>query len=105
MPAPYPRFHLETAGARIRLMLKYAASFVLAVLVLAAFHCLGLWMERRGWVYYWRKRATSGAASAALGAAMQELNAFAEPQVRHVIGARQSDRTRREQFDGLDEDA
>jgi hypothetical protein len=85
-------------------MLKYAAFAAIAVIVLWALHLLGLWMERRGWIYYWHTRATSGAASAALGSAMQEMNALANPEVRHVVLEQRSDRKRDDQTDGRDAD-
>lgn len=85
-------------------MLKYAAFAGLAVIVLGGLHLLGLWMERRGWIYYWHQRATSGAASAALGSALQEMNALANPEVRQVIVEQRSDRQQRDQTDGRDLD-
>lgn len=85
-------------------MLKYAALAVVAVVALGALHALGLWMERRGCIYYWHKRATSGAASAALGAALHEINALANPEVRHVVQEQRSDRKKADQTDGLDHD-
>ena len=48
---------------------------------------LGLWAERRGWIY-WRKPRPKTIGRAVLGA-MQE---FVEPEIRHVIEAREQDR-------------
>ena len=73
----------------------------LAAVGLFALHHLALWMERRGWIFYKHTRATSGAASAAFGNAMQELNAFAEPQARYAIEEQQSENKQQDQFDGL----
>lgn len=85
-------------------MIRLALYLVLAACALAALHYLALWMERRGWIYYWRKSSSTGAGSAALGAAMQELNALAEPEARNVIEVQQADRQRRDLFDGLAND-
>lgn len=41
---------------------------------------LGLWMERRGWIFY-RKRKPSGLAPAAF----LELQKMVEPTARHVL--------------------
>jgi hypothetical protein len=41
---------------------------------------LFLWMERRGWIYWRRKRGSGGCARVLTG--VQE---FVEPQVQHVI--------------------
>lgn len=48
-------------------------------LALYLLHRLGLWMEQRGWIYYKHKSPGSGA-----GNALQELNAFMRPSVRHA---------------------
>jgi hypothetical protein len=48
---------------------------------------LGVWAERRGWIY-WRKARPKTMGRAVLGA-MQE---FVEPEVRHVIEAQEQDR-------------
>ena len=85
-------------------MLTYAAFAVLAAAAVGGLHLLGVWMERRGWIYYWHKRATSGAASAALGSAMQEMNALANPAVRHAIVEQRSDRKHHDQTAGRDVD-
>jgi hypothetical protein len=48
---------------------------------------IGLWAERKGWIY-WRKARPKTMGRAVLGT-MQE---FVEPEVRHVIEAREQDR-------------
>jgi len=52
-----------------------AAAFAIAAYVL---HRIGLWAERRGWIYY----RTSGSVS--LGDAMVEAQALVEPSKRHL---------------------
>jgi hypothetical protein len=52
-------------------------------IVFIAIDWIGLWMERRGWVY-WRKKRREGGGSAMAGA----LNGFQqiiEPQIEHRI--------------------
>jgi hypothetical protein len=57
-------------------------TFVIAggVLALYALHRLGLWMEERGYIYYWRKKPTGSAAGAFVA-----LQKIIEPQAQHVI--------------------
>lgn len=50
---------------------------------------LGVWAERHGWIY-WRKPRPKTVGRAVLGA----LQEFVEPEVRHVIEAREQDRVR-----------
>jgi len=56
-------------------------------IVLYAIHRLGLWMEERGWIYYWKKRGSSGA----LGSALLEIEALLEPGKQHVLEISQKD--------------
>ena len=48
-------------------------------LALFVLHRLALWMESKGWIYYKHKSPGAGA-----GNALQELNAFMRPSVRHT---------------------
>jgi hypothetical protein len=48
---------------------------------------LGLWVERRGWIY-WRKARPKTIGRAVLGSMQQ----FVEPEIRHVIEAQEQDR-------------
>ncbi len=50
---------------------------------------LGVWAERRGWIY-WRKPRPKTVGRAVLGA-LQEI---VEPEIRHVIEATEQDRVR-----------
>jgi hypothetical protein len=59
-----------------------ALVLVLAVIVTAyGLHRLALWMEARGWIYYRKKRGSSGT----LGTAFLEMQTLLEPGKRHVI--------------------
>ena len=49
------------------------------VISLVALDRLGLWMERRGWIYY-RKVKPKGSMRAVLGG----IEAFLHPEIRHV---------------------
>ncbi len=66
----------------------------LAILIIAialslyALHCLALWMESRGWLYY-RKHKRG---SAAMGSVMLEIQSFYRPAVEHVIEQRQEEK-------------
>jgi hypothetical protein len=50
-------------------------------------HCLGRWMEAKGWI---SSRRTSG--STAAGSAMLELQAILDPSTRHVIELKHEER-------------
>lgn len=68
-------------------------------LVYLGFDQLGLWLERRGWIYYRHKKPKEGAGANA----MQEMNAFFNPAVRKVIEFQQTEsRTRDDQDDDAD---
>ena len=56
----------------------------LGVLSIYAVHRLLVWMERRGWIYYRRRRGTS----AALGNALLNVQSFYQPSVKEVLEAR-----------------
>ena len=45
---------------------------------------LAIWAEDRGWIYWRRKKAQTGA----LGAALMELNTFTNPSAEHVVVAK-----------------
>lgn len=47
-------------------------------------HRLALWMEERGWIYYRRRRGTSGA----LGDAFLEVQSLVDPGQKAVLEAR-----------------
>lgn len=46
---------------------------------------LGLWAERRGWIY-WRRSKRRGAA----GSALLELETFMNPAAQHAVEARET---------------
>ncbi len=48
---------------------------------------LGLWLERKGWLYYRRRKPESGI----IGNSLQELNALLLPSNRHVIEVKQNE--------------
>lgn len=45
---------------------------------------LALWAEARGWIYWRRKKAQTGA----LGSALMEMNVITNPSAQHVIDAK-----------------
>lgn len=55
-------------------------------------HRAALWAERRGWIYYRDKRASSSTASNAF----MQVQALFEPRAEHVVEARASDEDRSE---------
>jgi len=63
-------------------------AWVIAIAVgLYVLHRLGLWMEERGWIYYWRKHGSSGS----LSSAFLEVQALLEPSQRHVLEIKRED--------------
>lgn len=42
---------------------------------------LALWAEAKGWIYWRRKKASTGA----LGSALMEMNVITNPSAEHVI--------------------
>ncbi len=62
------------------------------VLGLYGLHRLALWMEERGWIYYWRRRAGSGA----LGNAVMGVQQILEPGKKHTLEVRRNPRVRKQ---------
>ena len=55
---------------------------------LLGLHGLALWMERRGWIYYAKRRASGGA----LASAILELQQFAQPGTKHILEMKRESR-------------
>ncbi len=64
-----------------------------ALVALYGLHRLALWAERHGWIYYRKRRGTSGA----LGSAALEIHAMLEPSKRYVLEERRRDDTEDEE--------
>ena len=76
--------------------MSYLKILVVIALAYLVFDQLGLWMERRGWIYYRHKKPSEGAGANA----MKEMNAFFNPAVRKVIEFQQTEsRVRDDQGD------
>ena len=61
--------------------MKLALLAALALCVLYCLHRLGLWAERRGWIYYRDKHGGSGT----LSNAFLEVHSFFDPSKRYVL--------------------
>lgn len=73
--------------------MTYALLGFLALAGLYALHRLGLWAERRGWVYYRTKHGSSGAlANAAL-----EVHSLLDPSARYVVEEKTRDQVEDDQ--------
>lgn len=69
-------------------MMRLALGALLVLVALVFLDRLGLWMERRGWIY-WRKRRSRGT----LGATLLELQKiFESGKSKHVIEAKRDAR-------------
>ena len=74
---------------------------LLAIGVLFVLDRLALWMERRGWIY-WRKRKPSGRGGG-LSGVLTDFQQLVEPEVRHVIEAREQERSMKVDLAGQDD--
>lgn len=61
----------------------YAGIAVVAGVSLYLLHALFLWMEDKGWVYYWHRRGTSP-----LGNVFMPIQAVYQPEVNYVLEER-----------------
>jgi hypothetical protein len=64
-------------------LIAYAAIAVGAVVALYSLHRLFLWMEDRGWVYYWHKSGSGNA-----GNILMPIQAIYQPEVKYVLDER-----------------
>lgn len=58
---------------------------------------VALWAEERGWIYWRRKRAKTGA----LGSALMEMNTFTNPSAQHVVEAKDAKKLEERENDDL----
>ena len=59
---------------------------------LYALHQLGLWMERRGWIYCAKNRASGDA----LGSAFLEIQSLAQPEKKYILEVQREKRVERD---------
>lgn len=64
--------------------MKLLLVLLAAAAALYGLHRLALWMEDRGWIYYRRRRGSSGA----LGDAFLEVQSLVDPGQKAVLEAR-----------------
>jgi hypothetical protein len=64
---------------------------LLAIVAVVAVDRLALRMERRGWIY-WRKRKPSSGGGGGMSGLLTSFQQLVEPEIRHVIEAREQDR-------------
>lgn len=67
-------------------MTRFAGALAF-VIVMYGLHRLATWMEDRRWIYYRKRRGSSGT----LTSAALEIQALLEPQKRHVLEVTQRD--------------
>lgn len=65
---------------------RCALAIAIGCVALYAAHRLMLWMERKGWVYYWHKRGSGN-----LGNVLLPVQAIYQPEVNYVIEERARD--------------
>ena len=78
-------------------MFKIVGVIILAGVGLYALHRLGLWMEKKGWLYY--RRSGHGSAT---GNALQELHSILEPGQRYGAEVRKHLEIKQEEDDSGD---
>ena len=61
-----------------------AAKIIVGIFILDR---TGLWLEKKGWVHWRRKKSTGGG----MGNAFQELHSFLNPSSLHVLEVKQKD--------------
>jgi len=59
---------------------RYIALGIAVLAAIFALHQLLLWMERRGWIYYWHKSGSGNA-----GNVLMPIQAIYEPTVRYTL--------------------
>ncbi|MFN8007060.1 MAG: hypothetical protein U0V70_08595 [Terriglobia bacterium] len=69
-------------------MIKWTGLGLAGVLLLVALDQLGLWLERKGWLYYRHSKPSSSQ----LGNALLELQSILEPSKQHVMEVRLEER-------------
>lgn len=63
---------------------------------LYALHRLAQWAERRGWIFYMKKKPSS----TALGTAFLEIQQLAQPEKRHLLEATQEQKAEQDDAGG-----
>lgn len=81
--------------------MKTALILVVGVLALYMLHRVALWMESRGWIYY-QKTKPSGTS---LGNAFLEIQQIAQPEKRHVLEMKRTQRAEQDDASGSDDAA
>lgn len=79
--------------------MKTAFFLIGGVLALYLLHRLALWMESRGWIFYMKKKASGNA----LGNAFLEIQQIAQPETRHVLEMKRSQRSEQDDASGSDD--
>lgn len=73
--------------------MEYFKIGMIVVVALFLMDRLGLWMERKGWLYYRYKKPSGGGG---LGNVLQEFNTILNPSVRHIQEVKQKDSKQRD---------
>ncbi|RYZ13699.1 MAG: hypothetical protein EON61_06305 [Alphaproteobacteria bacterium] len=79
-------------------MVEIALWICFAIGVLLGLHNVFLWMETKGWLYYRRKRSSSGSTS------ILEVGSILDPSARAAVEARQERAGEEDEDDGDDND-
>jgi hypothetical protein len=82
-------------------LLRYVILGLAALAILWLLHSVAQWAEERGWIYYRKKRGSSGT----LSAAALEVQSLFEPSQRHVLEEKKRDRVQEEEGGDLDASA
>lgn len=62
---------------------------------------LGLWMERKGWLYYREKKSSVSSGNALMQNFMIEMQSFFEPDAKHVLQLNEENRQEAQAEDPL----
>ena len=66
---------------------------IIIVLCIVIIHLLALWMERKGWIYYWHTQGSSSR----VGNAFLEIQSMLESSKKHIVEVRKEEKKEEEQ--------
>jgi hypothetical protein len=82
---------------------KLAVAMIGIIAGLFVLDRLGLWMEKRGWIY-WRKKKRESTGGGAMAGMLTEFQKLVEPQTEHRIQVMEERREQAEERKGRGDD-
>lgn len=72
--------------------MKIVLIIIAALASLVCLHLFALWMERKGWIYYWHKQGSSSSR----GNAFLEIQSIFEASKKHVVEIKKESKKERQ---------